>query len=116
MYIRYAKDENGRILGAVVAIASNRIGFALANPKMQHKDFKKDLIAFAAAKAAMYSTDSNLKQLQEYVNKHDKSSNPTNVDFFCRANRLLTVFTELRTYSATSHILPTLVFLPQAKD
>lgn len=110
MYTRYVKDDNGKILGVVVATATNRVGYALAKPKGNiNKDVKSELVTVAAARSALYSVSENLRMLRDLEDRNRVSFSPSNVEFKMKLYQVESAMTDMAYKASKSWSLPTLV-------
>jgi len=105
MYIQYAKDRySGRILGVVVATATNQVGFALAKPSGDiTRTVKDELIMVAIARSYQNTIKENMDILNDFIN------NASNFDFFNKVNLVADLYKDMCWKATHSASLPTMV-------
>lgn len=110
MYTKYIKDfYSGRILGVVIATATNRVGFALANSKGDiTKAVKKELIMVAAARSTMKSIEENILEMKSYMSCN-RNNSKSNTIFYNKVDQVLDVYTDVCYKATHSKSLPTMV-------
>ncbi len=107
MYVHYVKDcTTGRIVGAVVATAINRIGFALAKPKGNiSKDVKAELVTVAAARSIMHNFPENNLMLQGMLER-GTSHSPSNLEYKHKVSLVQNAMAEMAHKASQSWSLP----------
>jgi hypothetical protein len=107
MYIQYAKDSySGRILGVVVATATNQVGFALASPYGDiTRIVKDDLVTVAIARSYTHTVKENLDLLYDFLNRNLSTSK-----FYDKVSFIKDIFQNMCWKAANSTSLPTMVY------
>ena len=108
MYIKFVKDYyTGRIQGAVVAIATNLVGWSLAKSEgVIDKKVKNELVRTAIARAFLDDPDTISGELINYL---VRNKDRANTEFYDRVDMVYAEFVEMTKKAARSSSLPTLV-------
>lgn len=108
MYIKYAKDfYSGRILGVVVAIATNRVGWALAKPTGDiTRETKNELIRVAISRAVLNTSAVNEGELVNYLVRNKDRNNS---EFYDKVKIINEEYTDMCYKASKSATLPTFV-------
>ncbi|NTW90715.1 MAG: hypothetical protein HGA35_02080 [Erysipelotrichaceae bacterium] len=110
MYVKYAKDSySGRVLGVVVATATNQVGFALAKPNGDiTKIVKQELVMVAVARSTTNSIKENVEALEFFLER-DGNYSKSNNDFMDKVDLVHELFLDMCWKAQNSATLPTMV-------
>lgn len=110
MYVHYVKDfeDHGRIIGVVVAVATNKVGYVIAHPgSVNSKEAKEDILAFAIYRAMTKSAEESLNDLN--LSFKPNVFTPSDRNYNYRRVMLYDAFRTMIHKASVSKSLPTMV-------